>query len=230
MLYRRVDIEDVVSAHLLALEKAKDIGFGRYIVSATTPFSRDDLALIRGDAPEAVRRLFPDQPALYAARKWTMFPGIDRVLSTNRRAGLGWRKIRFRACAQIASRGTISAARSHGPSASRAIMPPCSRTGLIPWREARLPFAARPGYSPAASPTDGRSSWPSSISFRTSTRRLRPDRDQCANSPRRQTAFTIRMSSSTGRRRRRSLSLPRHHFSAYGAVETNPRAMSTEQI
>jgi nucleoside-diphosphate-sugar epimerase len=36
-LYRRVDIEDVVSAHLLALERAPSIGFGRYIIAATTP-------------------------------------------------------------------------------------------------------------------------------------------------------------------------------------------------
>jgi len=32
-LYRRVDIEDAVSAHLLALERAPKIGFGRYIIS-----------------------------------------------------------------------------------------------------------------------------------------------------------------------------------------------------
>src|SRR3954462_13249760 len=35
LLYRRVDLEDVVSAHLLALERAPEIGFGRYIISAT---------------------------------------------------------------------------------------------------------------------------------------------------------------------------------------------------
>src|SRR5207253_1810323 len=40
-LHRRVDIEDVVNAHLLALERAHTIGFGRYIVSATTPLTRD---------------------------------------------------------------------------------------------------------------------------------------------------------------------------------------------
>ncbi len=34
-LYRRVDIEDVVSAHRLALERAPAIGFGRYIISST---------------------------------------------------------------------------------------------------------------------------------------------------------------------------------------------------
>ncbi len=39
LLYRRVDLEDVVTAHLLALEKAPSIGFGRYVISATTPFS-----------------------------------------------------------------------------------------------------------------------------------------------------------------------------------------------
>jgi UDP-glucose 4-epimerase len=38
LLYRRVDLDDVVSAHRRAMDRAADIGFGRYIVSATTPF------------------------------------------------------------------------------------------------------------------------------------------------------------------------------------------------
>jgi nucleoside-diphosphate-sugar epimerase len=42
-LYRRVDIEDVVSAHLLAIRHPPSIGFAKYIISATTPFSRDDV-------------------------------------------------------------------------------------------------------------------------------------------------------------------------------------------
>src|SRR5215469_7393249 len=37
-LFRRVDIEDVVSAHLLAAERAPALGLRRYIISATTPF------------------------------------------------------------------------------------------------------------------------------------------------------------------------------------------------
>ena len=37
-LFRRVAIEDVVEAHLLAAERAPSIGFGKYVVSATTPF------------------------------------------------------------------------------------------------------------------------------------------------------------------------------------------------
>ena len=37
-LFRRVDIEDVVSAHLLAEDRAPALGFAKCIVSATTPF------------------------------------------------------------------------------------------------------------------------------------------------------------------------------------------------
>jgi len=55
-LYRRVEIEDVVSAHLLALKEAPRVGFGRYIISATTPFEPGDLAELRRDAPAVLRR------------------------------------------------------------------------------------------------------------------------------------------------------------------------------
>jgi nucleoside-diphosphate-sugar epimerase len=91
-LYRRVDLEDVVGAHLLALEKAAAIGFGRYIISATTPFSPDDLPELRADAPRVVRRRAPGYEAEYARRGWRMFPAIDRVYVNERaRKELGWR-------------------------------------------------------------------------------------------------------------------------------------------
>jgi len=54
--HRRADIEDMVSAHLFAVEKAPSIGFGRYIVSATTPFTPHDLQELRGNAPAVVKR------------------------------------------------------------------------------------------------------------------------------------------------------------------------------
>jgi UDP-glucose 4-epimerase len=41
-LYRRVDIEDMVDAHRVALREAARIGFARFIISATTPFTRED--------------------------------------------------------------------------------------------------------------------------------------------------------------------------------------------
>ena len=91
-LYRRVDIQDVVDAHLLAMAGAPAIGFGKYIISATTPFTPADRAGLGRDAPAVVRRLFPDQEAEYARRGWAMFGVIDRVYVNDRaRAALGWR-------------------------------------------------------------------------------------------------------------------------------------------
>jgi nucleoside-diphosphate-sugar epimerase len=91
-LYRRVELEDVVSAHVLALEHGPSIGFGRYIISATTPFSPDDLCDLRANAPLVVRRRVPDYEAAYARRGWKMFPSIDRVYVNERaRMDLGWR-------------------------------------------------------------------------------------------------------------------------------------------
>jgi UDP-glucose 4-epimerase len=91
-LYRRADLQDVADAHLLAMDQAARVGFGRFIVSATTPFSRADLAQLRADAPGVVRRLFPDLEAEYARRGWSMFPGIDRVYVNDlAREVLGWR-------------------------------------------------------------------------------------------------------------------------------------------
>src|SRR5262250_200024 len=92
MLHRRVDIEDVVTAHLLALERAPAIGFARYVISATTPFTRDHLVELRRDAPGVVHRLFPDCQTIYAARQWRLFPHTDRVYVNHRaRVELGWR-------------------------------------------------------------------------------------------------------------------------------------------
>jgi UDP-glucose 4-epimerase len=91
LLYRRADLEDVVGAHRRALDRAPALGFGRYIVSATTPFTRDDLDELRTDAPAVVRRLFGDYEELFGRRGWRMFPSIERVYDSSRaRADLGW--------------------------------------------------------------------------------------------------------------------------------------------
>jgi nucleoside-diphosphate-sugar epimerase len=90
-LYRRLDVEDVVGAHLCALERAPAIGFGTYIVSATTPFRRDDAAELRRDAPAVVSRRVPGWEDAYRALGWQMMPSIDRVYDNARaRRELGW--------------------------------------------------------------------------------------------------------------------------------------------
>jgi UDP-glucose 4-epimerase len=90
-LFRRVDIEDVVGAHMLAAKRAPAIGFRRYIVSATTPFLPTDVAELRTDAPAVVRRRAVDYEAEYVSRGWKMFQSIDRVYINDRaRKELGW--------------------------------------------------------------------------------------------------------------------------------------------
>jgi UDP-glucose 4-epimerase len=91
LLYRRVDIEDVVASHLLALAKAPAIGFRRYIITATTPFTPDDVHELRVNAAAVVTRRVPQYEAIYRARGWRMFPRIDRVYVNQRaRTELGW--------------------------------------------------------------------------------------------------------------------------------------------
>ena len=94
LLYRRVDIADAVTAHLSAMEKAGMIGFGKYIISATTPFTQDHLAQLHTNAPEVIRALYPESEALFAEQEWKFFPEIDRVYVNERaRRELGWEPV-----------------------------------------------------------------------------------------------------------------------------------------
>jgi UDP-glucose 4-epimerase len=90
-LYRRVDTEDVVSAHLLAMRKAPQIGFGKYIISATSPFEKDHLLHLRKNAHEVVKSLYPEFEKIYDGLDWKMFPSIGRVyVNKKAREELGW--------------------------------------------------------------------------------------------------------------------------------------------
>jgi len=92
LLHRRVDIEDVADAHLLAAQRAPAIGFGRYIVSATTPFTQEDLPMLRESAPRVLHRLFPECEALYDKQGWKLPAQLDRVyVNALARRELGWR-------------------------------------------------------------------------------------------------------------------------------------------
>ncbi len=92
LLHRRVDLADVVAAHHRAVERAPVAGFGRYVISATTPFARADRAQLAVDAPAVLARRFPDQPSLYADRGWEPPATIGRVYVNDRaRRELGWR-------------------------------------------------------------------------------------------------------------------------------------------
>jgi UDP-glucose 4-epimerase len=79
LLHRRLTVEDAADAHIAALERAPQIGFGTFILSAPTPFSREDAAALKQDAPSVINRLYPEAAALYAARGWSLPHSIGRV-------------------------------------------------------------------------------------------------------------------------------------------------------
>jgi UDP-glucose 4-epimerase len=90
-LYRRVALDDVVSAHLLAVERAAHLRFARFVISATTPFERSDAAALRVDAASVLKQRMPGFEAVYRQLGWRMFPTLDRVYSNARaRHELGW--------------------------------------------------------------------------------------------------------------------------------------------
>jgi len=91
LLYRRADLEDVVTAHLLAIGKAPALGFDRFVISSDSPFTREDLPELHTHPERVVQRLFPGQEAVYRKRGWSLPSVIDRVYVNERaRTHLGW--------------------------------------------------------------------------------------------------------------------------------------------
>jgi UDP-glucose 4-epimerase len=83
-LFRRLTVEDAAAAHVVALDRAPQIGFDTFIVSALTPFSPDDCEQLMEYAPLVVHSYFPRYREIYARRGWTMFDYIDRVYDSTR--------------------------------------------------------------------------------------------------------------------------------------------------
>jgi UDP-glucose 4-epimerase len=91
LLYRRVDLADLVQACSLAVERAPELGFGRYIVSATTPFAESDAGEVRSNLAALVERRFPGLRETYTARGWRLPDGIGRIyVNDAARRDLGW--------------------------------------------------------------------------------------------------------------------------------------------
>ncbi|MFY9351259.1 MAG: NAD(P)-dependent oxidoreductase [Sphingobium sp.] len=78
-LNRRLTAQDAAAAHLAALERAPDIGFDTFIISAPTPFAREDVRRLKSNAVEVILEKFPDAADLYAARGWSLPSSIGRV-------------------------------------------------------------------------------------------------------------------------------------------------------
>lgn len=78
-LGRRLTVQDAADAHVVALAKAPQIGFGTFILAAPTSFAPDEAEELLRDAPAVIARHFPDAPKLYARAGWTLPEHIDRI-------------------------------------------------------------------------------------------------------------------------------------------------------
>jgi UDP-glucose 4-epimerase len=92
-LHRRIEVQDCINAHLRAAEKAREIGFGKYIISATTPFKQDreELISLRSDPAAVVRKRIPIFEKAYRDVGWKMADSITRVYDNSKaRIDLDW--------------------------------------------------------------------------------------------------------------------------------------------
>ena len=89
--FRRIGLEDAVSACLKSVEAAPRFGFGRYIISAATPFRREDTSALRDDAPGVLANRLPKVAELMRDNGWPFFQTIDRVYDSQAaQRDLGW--------------------------------------------------------------------------------------------------------------------------------------------
>ena len=83
-LFRRRTVEDAAAAHIVALDRAPQVAFDTFIISALTPFGPEDCEQLMAYAPLVVDRYFPRCREIYARRGWTMFDYIDRVYDSSK--------------------------------------------------------------------------------------------------------------------------------------------------
>lgn len=89
-LYRGVDVEDAVDAHVLALH-ASPARAGVFNIAARSPFQECDTADLLRDAAAVIRARYPEAEAIFQAHGMELPRSIDRVYVTGKaEAELGY--------------------------------------------------------------------------------------------------------------------------------------------
>jgi UDP-glucose 4-epimerase len=83
LLYRRLTLADAAAACIAALDRDSP-GLATYVVSAPTPFQRDEAIELKRDATAVIAHHFPESRPLFAARGWRLPRTIDRVYDSRR--------------------------------------------------------------------------------------------------------------------------------------------------
>ena len=111
LAYRRCDVEDIVRACVCAMDKAKQLKWGKYIISAPPPFTNDEATLTALDAdPATVLKsdgVAPGIDEVFAVKGWKYLNRIDRVYDSSKAVReLGWEpKYTLANVVQMLSRG-----------------------------------------------------------------------------------------------------------------------------
>ncbi len=98
-LNRRLTVYDAAEAHIAALDQIVNLGFETFILSAPTPFVREDCEQLMAEAPSVIARYFPEVTELYERKGWVLPDHIDRIYD----AGKAERLLGFRAKTDFAS-------------------------------------------------------------------------------------------------------------------------------
>lgn len=109
LAYRRVDIEDIVLATVRAMTKARYIKWGKYIISAPTPFINNPETLrLLDQNPAAVYEVAaPASVKVFEEQGWNFLARIDRVYDSSKAVNeLGWTpKYTFEKVIELISEG-----------------------------------------------------------------------------------------------------------------------------
>ncbi|KAJ3076631.1 hypothetical protein HDU98_001640 [Podochytrium sp. JEL0797] len=107
--HRRCDVADIVAACHCAMIHAKRVGFGRFVISATTPFHNDPptLRLLNENPEQAVLQVCPNAVAVFAEKGWKFPARVDRVYDSRKAVEvLEWNPVyTFARAVECVSRG-----------------------------------------------------------------------------------------------------------------------------
>lgn len=93
LAYRRCDIADIVDACRCAMSRARHIGWGKFIISAPSPFANDPqtLRLLNEQPQQAFAAVAPQVETVFEKKGWKFLARIDRVYDSSKTVReLGW--------------------------------------------------------------------------------------------------------------------------------------------
>ena len=106
LLFRRLTVEDAAEAHVVALERAPDIGFDTFVISAPTPFIPSRLRRAdRRCAGASWRVTSPTMPGSMRARAGPC-SGRSTASTTRRGPGSGWGCLPYQLCRRAGGIGS----------------------------------------------------------------------------------------------------------------------------